>query len=424
MFAINESDSDKRWIRIIYAVFMLFVFVVIARGISLRTVADDDLFFSTALEGKTLLGYLVARYNSWSGRFILEAITVSTINIKIFWKLAIPGLFLLICYSIWKLTLKTVFSVYIGHPLVVLMLLLLSGGVLRDGGWWVTGFYNYLLPISLGFFAFSVVVYKDDSSLLMRCLSFVAVAICCQHEQAAIAFISGVVFVALSRKRLGKNVSYEVLLLIVGLVSCFVLFAAPGNYNRLFVELHWLPEFSQMNFVEKLMLGFDRFSYHLNDVDNKLTLLLVLVSGMATLKTKRCWGLKPVVVMILGVFVFNVLLKQAGLAHYSDKLGNLGFVSPENWHDYDIFFQYTFTILLYGTLIASAMYISEDFYEGVKLIGTLILALILVMAVSFSPTVYASSARILYLSDALWVVYSCLLLRKLIGEHGSMSLLR
>lgn len=418
------ADNDTAT-RILYFSLSLFVLIVVMRGLSLMTIGDD-VYFSNALNDKSLLDFLYSRYNSWSGRTLLEAITVISIRTPIIWKIAIPSCLLMMCLNIWKLTLSKSIKSCFGSIVVIFFVLLVSKSVARDGGWWVTGFYNYLLPTSLGIFAFRVVIYKAESAIFTRYLSIIAAVICCQQEQAAIALISSLIAVIIFRKNKGLTISFDSVVFLFGVISAGFLFLAPGNYNRLQIETRWLPEFSQMGLIEKLMLGLDRVSEHVNDIAGRVILLASLMTFLVAFIHRRKWNLKPVALIIIGVFILNVLLKQIGLEDYSDKLNFLGFIGPDSWYRYEVFYSYTLTILLYGMLISCSLYVSDSIEELVSLVGSLCLSVALVMAVSFSPTVYASGSRILYISDILLVIYSCLLLGKLLGsgQSGKVAIAR
>ncbi len=416
MVVFMSANNSNRFSQItIYFVILIFTFIVIFKGLSLQNIADD-VYFSEALKNNNLLSFLMLRYNAWSGRTLIEAIMVSTINFHLFWKLAIPASLLIMCHYVWKLTLSKHTSMYIGTITVVFFMLLMSGSVAKDGEWWVTGFYNYLLPVSLGFFSFSTVIHKGRSSTLVRSFAVIAAIVCCQQEQAAIALIGGLSIVAVYRKSQGQPIGFELIILILSIISACFLFFAPGNYHRLQVESRWLPEFPYMGLEEKLMLGLDRLNSHVHDAGNRIILLATVLTAIVTFNTNRAWSLKPLALVILGIFAFNVLLNQEHLGHFSDKLGFAGFISPNNWYHYKVFFSYTLTILLYLVLACCALYISNNFKDILKSLGPLSLSVILVMAVSLSPTVYASGARILYLPDVLLIIYSCFLLAKLLDQ--------
>lgn len=67
--------------RISYAFALVAILALAGIGSSLK-LQDfaDDLFFSHVLDNTTLHDFLIENYNTWSGRFTLNALMVGTIN--------------------------------------------------------------------------------------------------------------------------------------------------------------------------------------------------------------------------------------------------------------------------------------------------------------------------------------------------------
>ncbi|WP_459869161.1 hypothetical protein [Halomonas shantousis] len=406
--------KDNAHIRGVVYFLFLFIFVMVYRGLSLQDVADDA-YYITVLDDRTLWDFIQSRYQEWSGRTLLEAIMVSTIRFPVFWKVAIPASLLFLFYQIWKLTLKHHFSPHFGSLVVAFFMFMLSGQVAAWGAWWITGFYNYLLPVVLGVYGFCVVVNKHGSSLFFKSLGALAIVTACQQEQVAIALIASLSAVMIYRKILGEKVFFEFLVLLLGIVSACFLFLAPGNYYRFQSEISWLPEFLSMSLWEKLMLGVDRVNAHVSDDANNIFLIAVVMTFLVTCSKDRSWRMKPLAIALLGFFIFNSLLSQTQLSHFSGKLRFTEFIGPENWYDYDIFISYALTLLIYGVMACCAIYISDSCSELLQYFGVLTLSFGVIMALAFSPTIYASGPRILYLPDVLLVIYSCLVLSKMMS---------
>ncbi|WP_432414835.1 hypothetical protein ACRHM7_13130 [Chromohalobacter israelensis] len=409
------SAIDDRAIRGVCIFIFMLVGVVIARDLELMSAADD-VYYLTALDNKSLWEFSLDRYQQWSGRTLLEGVMALTIRYPLFWKIAIPLCFSALCYQLWKLTLRHHLPLSKGSLVVLFIMLLMSGQVAAWGAWWVSGFYNYLLPTFLGVYALGTVLDRHRNRWFSRFLGAVAAVVACQQEQVAIALLSSLL--ALSGYRLLKRQSFRHagIVFLLGLISAYFLFNAPGNTLRYHAEMSWLPSFAEMGLWEKLLLGLDRVNAHAFDNTNRLFLLTVVVSFLAVYRERRPWPLKPVALGVLALFGFSVLLQQIGLDDVTEKLGTTAPIGPSNWYDYDIFLSYTLTLLVYGTLFSSSVYLADNRGQLLAYAGTLTLSVAMTVAVAFSPTVYGSGARVFYLSDVLMVAYACLMLGRLIDR--------
>lgn len=388
------------------AFFLFLIFVVIFRGLSLQSYGDDA-FYVSVLDDDTVFGFISHRYSVWSGRALLDAINIVTIRHSIVWKIGIPLTFLLLCYQIYRLTLWRIFTPSVGVLIVAGVMFSISGDVTAWGSWWVTGFYNYLLPLTLGFFTLRCVLHKSVHSGASKALAIICAIIACQQEQVALSLLAALVVVAIYRVVSRASIRLDVMTLFAGVVSAGFLFLAPGNSSRLKEEMSWLPEFPRMGLSDKLLLGIDRINAHANDMSSHVFLLAMLVTFCLVFLLKRGWQLKPLVLVILGVGIVSFMLGGANLPDVSSKLLFSGKVLPENWTNYSVFVSYAKTMMIYGALACCVLYFSDthaDVYAG---IGVLALSFGMIMAVAFSPTVYASGARVLYVPDVFMVAYVC-----------------
>lgn len=395
--------------------FILLLGVVLFRNLELKDSADD-VYFLTALDDKTLLEFLRERYMGWSGRVLLEGITVITIRYAWLFKTGITLTFILMCYQVYRLSLRDTLAPLAGVLLVAGIVLMMPASVSQWGGWWVTGFYNYLLPTALGLFAFRILCEKHEHGKLYQALALVSAVVACQQEQVAIALLAAILTLAICRAVRRERIGAEGIVLAGGLVSAAVLFAAPGSHVRLAAETSWLLDFTHMNLLEKLALGLDRVNAHANDADNG-TFLLALLTTVALLCAKReHWQLKGVAVVVLGVGIASLLWTAAGLS-LTTKLTFSGQILPAHWRGVNVFIALAKTMMLYGTLAVCAVYFAERWQEWVALVGALALSFGMIMVLGFSPTVYASGARIFYLSDVLMATYICWVIAHIVARY-------
>lgn len=382
------------------------IFLVIAASLSMRP-GSDDAYFAAVLKHDTLMEFMTCRYHAWSGRVLLDAINVATIRYALVWQLGIPLSFLLMCYQVYRLTLSRLTLPWLGILVVASLMLMLDGEVNRWGSWWVTGFYNYLLPATLGLFAFRCVLNKALHSNAYRLLAVPGAMIACQQEQVAICLVLALLVLAGCRLVLRCRFRLDLAVLAAGAGSAALLFLAPGNRVRLGTEINtWMPEFEHMGLIDKVILGVDRVNAHANNVHNHTFFLALLVTFVLVWVTRRRWWFKEVALWLLGASMAVILLGNAGLA-VSDKLLFAGKLLPQNWTGYDVFLAYAKTLVLYGTLGACALYVSHRLRDGIIDVALLLLSFAMIMAIGFSPTVYGSGPRIFFIPDVLMVMYLC-----------------
>jgi hypothetical protein len=156
----------------------------------------DDVTFSHALDNISIFDYLLQRYQTWSGRIVIEGLMVSTIILHGFWKIMIPLCFVFSSYLIWGITLKDKIDSKAGTLLVMAAMLLINEPVAGNAQWWVTGFYNYLLPTTCALFLIKVLL-SSSSGMRKLSTSIVLSFIATSSEQVAVFLVVTIPFIFL-----------------------------------------------------------------------------------------------------------------------------------------------------------------------------------------------------------------------------------
>lgn len=414
--SVNNFLQDKKLkYKVLY--FLLLTAIIIAIGYKIHLNGEgDDISFYHALDKRSLIEFIYIRYTEWSGRVLLEAIMVSTIKIKLFWKLAIPLSLLLLCYSIYRITLEASLNSYIGVLVAIGFCLLIGNGVKQEAMWWVTGFYNYLLPTSLGVFSLMILQHKDRYSNIYLALSILCLFIACYNEQVVVVIFIVSLLILVVRFLRKAPIKFDLFFVFFTMLNAAVIFLAPGNYHRFVQEtITWFPEFHDYTMLQKLTLGIDRINEHLhNRSADKIFQLSFFLLTLLLIKEKSKWKIKLVVI---SVFALNIVFFWLHFAVKHVWPSYHVTLSPENWSSYGIYASYLMTFITISSLLVSNAYISKNKAELIELSIYPLLGLMTVIMLSFSPTVYASSQRILFLCDILFVMYACVLLRKCIASY-------
>lgn len=328
---------------------------------------------------------------------------VSTINYSLIWRLGIPACILLASYSIWSMTLRHVLGHRIGIPFVAVLILTIEKSVANDSVWWVTGFYNYLMPVSLGLYCLSVFIREEQASRASKALSLPLVFIACSAEQPAICVLLSCMLVAAFKRKLS---SYYMIFLIVAIASSSILFLSPGNYSRFIVESsRYMPEIHSYGLFQKVSFGLDRLHTHLRSAHNKTFLLSLILTIIFAVKTKSYKGLQGIVctsILVIAVFIFLSIrwYTQTRLSY----LNGIFQFSPVNWSLFYSYTSFAFSLLT----ICSMLWMSlKDNANGATAFIALAVATIVTVAIGMSPTVYESGQRVLFVFDIGLIIYIC-----------------
>ncbi|WKZ93628.1 hypothetical protein P0E69_06955 [Chimaeribacter arupi] len=406
------ASNNRSFPLIAYAVFMASVFFIIASKVSV-TAAFDDYFFAHALDNVSLVDYLKNRYEIWTGRVALEAILVTTIQHSLFWRLAIPTCVLLAGYSIWSMTLRNSLPYKAGIPIAVSMLLLIEQSVAADAMWWVTGFYNYLLPVSFGLYAIDVFIRQDKVAGWQKALSIPFVFIACSAEQPAICLIIAIALIAISLKGLTP---FKSIFILSAIAATAVLFLSPGNHNRFMVESsRYMPEIFSYGLFQKVSIGMDRLHTHFRSYTN-LPLLVSMVTAIAAVisnkgKMEKQDKLAVFILALSLAFFITLPLYSVGKANY---LNGVFQFSPENWSLYYSYTSFAFTLLS----ICSMLWTSLK-GNGYTAFLALSLATLVTAAIGMSPTVYESGQRVLFVFDVGLIIFSCAMISRVVQRRQS-----
>lgn len=153
----KDSVANK-WIGISLISMATLYLLTISMNVSLRDY-HDDAFYLSAFESGEFISFLSHQYQTWSGRVLVDALMISTIGYRTFWLFGIPASLLLLSYSCCKMTSSR--AGLIPMSLFVILFASMPVQVINDSVFWVTGFYNYLLPTSVAFYVFSVFFIRD-----------------------------------------------------------------------------------------------------------------------------------------------------------------------------------------------------------------------------------------------------------------------
>ena len=386
MFAKNIKNKNN-----IIILFLLLVFLfLVGRGLELNLSPDDDDFsYLSVVASGDSWGFLKNRYFVWSGRFVLDGFLLLTIAHSWVWKALIPCCIFLLAWSIEKICRLGVNFSHQVFVMALFLIFMIPEHVAQNAMWWITGFYNYLLPLACGFFALSVFVDRDESNTWLKILSLAALVFACFSEQIAVLVICLSVALVVYARRLKK---YEIIFISLAVIFFLVLYLAPGNYLRSQVELRWFPDYRYYGFFQKISFGLDRLHV---DFWSRQSFLVPILMGLALcvlIKMKILQGfiLKLSLVLLSSYFLFYIFSVQQNF--------HLGFpvlkeISSDNWLSVTKYLSYFYMLVLFSLI--GNIFISMK--KGWLIAFIFFMAIALTIVVGLSPSIYGSGSRILFL---------------------------
>lgn len=404
-----QENNHPSYSAISFALFLTALYSFFYFTLSIKPLSDDATFLTAATSGVSPLQYLSERYHTWTGRIAIEGIMFTTIATSVFWKLAIPTCLLLIAYSTWKSFFAGRLNYAIGIPLCLFSTLTINHTILDASIFYVSGFYNYLLPASCGLFASAIFIRPSAFMPLEKILATPLAFIASQSEQVGLALV--IVFSASLIWESRNERTYRMMMFLIVAIGFTLLLTAPGNYARLQTEIMYMPEFSDYSFLRKLLTGFDVFNAHYIDPANlypKAIAALLFLLTMGKNFELKYTALAFAIGGILQGSIFSHLFTISDTTEYSIRTLNAGL-------GLEYFFSYTLSITSLTSIIyilKRAMNDCSKFYFTTLL---LLLHIGITTIIGLSPTAYESGYRALFVGDIISLMLICVLLRSITG---------
>lgn len=214
----------------------------------------DDSYYSTILEGASLIEVLKMRYMTWSSRSLIEAVLFVLVNHMWLWKMIDTFIMVTIAYMIAKLTDNDMVP-YLG-------LLVFPFHELSQAGWVATT-VDYIWPLWCGMVICMLMkrYHKDTGYQSVKWYHYLysipVVLFACNQELMALVMVvltvwSGVVLILKNR----RGLVYHLLMLGLEATSLAYIFVCPGNINRTVQSIiEFAPEYKDYSLPYKLFLG-------------------------------------------------------------------------------------------------------------------------------------------------------------------------
>jgi hypothetical protein len=369
----------------------------------------DDVWFSNALDERTLGDFLRHRYQRWSGRLPIEAALVLLADRIWLWKPLNALMWMLLFYSSGRLaTLGAGMSAAGSTTLAFALFMLVPPVVLFDATWWFTGSINYLWPMALGLYGLLGLADGQGATHRLRLSCLLASGLSMYNEQIALVLLPTSVLILGLRIVQRKLHGWDLAQVGFMLANAVFVFTAPGSYRRYLAEqATWFPDYASLGVLDKVALGFELV------FKAAITPLNLLVGVMAVISAALVWRSpagalsKGIIFAALAYLCGNYLLDIPGLPGNSIRNdfympAALGGSMASSARAYALSAWCAFVVACLATAATTAFWRSPREYSIT--LGILLLGLASLVAMGFSPTAYASGWRVQFVCQIAFLI--------------------
>ena len=405
--------------------FLLFIlYLILMAGQDYKLHRADDKFHVLLIEkyGSPLKA-MYQMYENTNGRYFVSIVMAYVMD-KDIWLWRILNTFMLfiltifsakiiqVCYSLKKE------QFYVVLYAIFALICFMPADVWNWSVTWVTGSFNYLWPLA----AFVIVMYYILNSYLnnkqikwFEFIFLIPVAVyATATEQPALVFLTMVliftIYSAIKNKYIDK---YVILLFLVGIVSTYFLFTSPSMEKRYLKEItRWYPMFNELSLWTKSVLGYSYTVIYGLLLHSYATTIFLCFMLYLLIKTYRNKIYNIITIVLLLYPLFYYVLGQIESSIRTSMIYNAARYSMSirfNYVDEPYISVIIGTIVLL-LLIFFVLKIKWSSFER-KWFAILLFSASIVSSfiLSYSPTIFASHARIFFVPYFLWIIFSLLL---------------
>ena len=411
----------------------------------------DDAYFYSMAHSMPFFPYLKMRYIGWEGRMTSEAMTYIAFYFgKTFWQFANAAMLTLLPAGLVHIVKKmardlTERESFFLSLAVCLTILSLGIEVIGYGAFWITGSTFYLWSIVAGIWAampFVELVYgksewdaqkngmpvkrvKTDSGqaapkkgsvptrMFLYAIPCGFIAAMGQEQIAAVVIAFGILALVYDFCR-GRRIAWLPFLeIIIMITALFVLFISPGTGARSQAEvMQWMPQYATMSLGNHIFITVQWILSSFANEGKMLFCLIWLLGAWILWKENKGNRVSGMLIGISVVFALVALLPYVGIHVFSEmgmgvtditqcvsQVATPASLSGQNWLALVWWLMaVVFTIVLLWRL--------EEWLRDKAVMCLMVLAACASEAIMFfSPTMYASGARVYFMSQILlWLV--------------------
>lgn len=288
--------------------------------------------------------------------------------------------------------------------------------VLSGGAFWLCGSLNYLWPFAFMLISIIPFIAKLKNIELEKkyyILFVLANFIACFSEQSGAVLIAfgAITMIYCIFKKIKPSKILIAHYIIISIITIFSL-KAPGNQVRFYAEqTRWYPDFAMLSLGDKLLQGYMNLANHLCNHASILCMITALTASYLVIKNKKIKKCNKAI-SLLPVIYFGI--NSIPLNQYTQKIHEMIFgfnkFGFNNLYSYSTNLKIFFSAIILGIIITELIYIWEDKKNGIISAILYCAGLCSAMAMSLSPTIYASGNRTFFATDFIIILINTLLI--------------
>jgi len=390
-----------------------------------RHVADDA-WFASALDSRNLFDFLAWRYREWSGRIPVEAAVVLLVSHPVVWKVGNALAWLVFCHAAGRVALaRTGMDPPRSTCIAFVLLMLMAPDVLYPAAWWMTGSVNYLWPVAFGLLGLLPWVEPREQGRVGRIACLLASGVAMYNEQVALALLPAAAILVGLRARQRRLRAWDIAQAAFMVANALVVFLAPGSRKRFLSEQALrFPDFSTLDAMDKATIGAGLVLDGLVDPSNWLLAALIVLAGALVLRSPAGIGSR---LAMLGMLAYLALGYVAAIPGFPGGAGlrqmyvllPLDGATANSSRAYALAAWSCFAVAC--LLAACVVSLWRSRRESIGAALALLLGIGSLLAIGFSPTAYASGARVQFVCQVAFLLVAARLLAEVRARFGARA---
>ena len=408
--------------RVLYAGFFLAAFLLCSR---ISYSDGDDAYFYSMAHSMPFFEYLKMRYVGWEGRMTSEAMTYIAFYFgKTFWQFVNAVILTLLPGGLVHILKKMAGSMtprksFFLALAVCLCIMCLGIETIGYGAFWITGSTFYLWSIVAGIWGampFVDLVYRKEAATkksFLYALPCGFIAAMGQEQIAAVVIAFGVLAVIYDffRKKPVAVPWLHLLELMIMIAALVVLFISPGTEARSQSEIEtWMPQYSTMSLGNHIFITVQWMLSSFANEGKMLFALLWIIILMLLWQRKNTKSRIPAV--LSGIAAAIALLPYTGITVFSEMGMGVTDITqcveqvatPDSVTGQNRLAMLWWLAAILFTLVL-LWQVEERLRDKVVMCLCILAACASEAIMFFSPTMYASGARVYFMAQILlWLV--------------------
>lgn len=425
--------TQKDYAKYIPFIVLFFIMLFVHRYIAMYS---DDSWFYKESNKQSYWEYILFRFNNWTGRLSAETMAFFILKFQlVLWKIVNPIMISAFSYLLSRILIgrngildkKNTFYF---NCLCCILIGYINVSVISSSMFWATGSIYYLWTVVAGLAALIPYIDSITGNYKFNIFKYTGFIICaaiaaCSQEQTSFALLSIsivlLVYDFFKNRKIQISLLFETLLI---MISCIILFIAPGNGLRYKAEVErWFPGFDNFSLIHHLVLGIQwLLSYIINQGKIIIMLIWILVGMNFYEKFKESRQrflayipLAGVILLSMSLVSFGNLLQISGSVNIDNILRSYLFEFREiNFQAINL--AVLLPYIIWGSLLLITPIMIFMLYDksvgGVFSVFLLGAAFCTSCMMFFSPTIYASGYRVFFVMSVLLIVFLGMLILK------------